>query len=197
MKILFCGDSTMAGSVWRGPGYAISADNIPSAVATRLGNAHICENAGVGGSTSPEWLYGGGSISTTWSTRMAATDARIVVINTSINDAFLPGLTYADHQWCYAEFARITRAAGKKIVFQAPNPINYPTHIQRLWEFQNAMRITATGLNVPVINMWDVIVAAAPHWITMLPDAIHPSDDLYRLMGHIAYVGLVPVLNTT
>jgi lysophospholipase L1-like esterase len=195
VKILFCGDSTMEGLTPAPGGYTRSPDNVPATVQRLMEGGAICENAAVGGSTSPQWLTGEGGVGPTWDARMATTDALIVVINTGINDAFLPGFSYLDYQWHYGQFAQIARAHGKIPVFMTPNPIDYYPHLNSLWQFQHAMKtVVAPTMNVPVINAWDAIVAACPQWEKQLPDKIHPNPALYRFMGNVAFLGLLPVL---
>lgn len=185
----------MAGASWTPTGYVTSPCNVPALLGQFLEGVATCENVAVGGTTSPQWLYAQGAIGVTWEARMAATDARIVVINTGINDVFIPGLSWLDYRWCYAEFARLARAAGKLPVYMTPTPIN-DAHLGSLWEFQHAMKALAAETSVPVINAWDAVVAAAPQWQSLLPDNIHPNDAMYRLMASIAHVALRQVLAT-
>lgn len=192
MKLALYGDSTMLGSTKVGATYVQSCFNMPAVLSELLCCVQV-ECKAVGGSTSGQWLYGQTPITKTWEAEMACSDASVVCMNTGINDAFVPGLGVADHVWCYREFTRIARANGKTMVFMTPNPIDDP-HNGALWEQQHNLRALAVSLNVPVIDQYGAIGSCCPQWKTMLPDKIHPNDDLYRFMGHVAYMGMSAVL---
>lgn len=192
-KILFAGDSTMVGSVFKNGVYSTSQNNIPAQVQNILGASVSCTNAGVGGSTAPEWLFGWGQVAKTWEVRMAESDADIVCINVGINDVFVPWMNHEAYRWCHGEFARIAQLYGRQMVFITPNPIDSP-HLDPLWQYQHTVKGLAAELGIRHINVWDSLVYAFPHWKTMLPDAIHPGDDLYGFMGHVVALGLKPLV---
>lgn len=191
VKIDFAGDSTMYGSVLTPSGYGVSPYRIPSVVQELMGTKAICRNIAIGGSTTQEWLYGQGNVSMPWSTRMTNTDASIIVLNTGINDVFVPSMTSAIYEYQWREIHRITLEAGKTLVCVTPNPIYYFPHVNFLWEYQNVLKNAAVGFGLPVIDLWNAIVAMTPDsWPALLPDNIHPGDDLYRVESHIVYIGL-------
>jgi lysophospholipase L1-like esterase len=192
-RILFLGDSVMFGSTQVGGVYLTAARTIPMVCGQHFGPSVTCLNHAIGGTTSAEWLYARGAVPITWEARMAACDADVVAINTGINDAFVPGHTPADHAWCYREFTRIARAAGKTMVFVSPNPINLSHNVQ-LWDLKHTVDGVAASLGVPVVNMYDAIAHGCPQWPAFLPDAVHPNQPLYEFMGHVAYMTLAPLL---
>ena len=199
MKLLFLGDSVMAGHTVQGGVAQLSRYNIP-AVCRRLFRGRVSvENAAVGGTASPDWLHGGNGVSMTFAARMASSDAGVVIINTAINDVFRIGvdMDLPAYQYCYSQFAHLAQQAGKRMVFMAPNPIN-DLHNGELWGLKNIMQnVVAKQLGVPVIDQWDAIAHACPQWPTQLSDAVHPGDALYRFMGHVAFMTLSPLIEVT
>lgn len=195
-KIHFFGDSVMFGSTLVNGLYVTAARTIPIVCGQYFGPSVACVNYGIGGTTAAEWLYARGAVPITWEARMAASDADYVAMNCGINDAFVPGYTPADHAWCYQEFTRIARAAGKKMIFVSPNPINLSHNVQ-LWDLKHTLDKAdgvAASLGVPIINMYDAIAYGCPKWPTFLPDAVHPSQELYDFMGHVAFMTLAPLV---
>lgn len=195
-KILFLGDSVMAGYTVRAGVGCISEHSVPAACGRLFGAGVRVENGAIGGTASPEWLHGGPGISMGFAARMACSDAHFVVINTAINDVFRIGVNMdlAGYQYCYSQFAWLAQQAGKRMVFMTPNPINDP-HNAGLWGLKNiAQNVVARQHGVPVIDQWDAIAHACPQWPTQLVDAVHPNDALHRFMGHVAFMTLAPLL---
>jgi lysophospholipase L1-like esterase len=197
LKIVFCGDSTVAGYTIRDGAYIRSPNRISAVLQDlfdqRFGvNEVICDNQGQGGSTSPQWLWGLPPVTIPWAQRMQESDAHLFVMCTGINDAYEPNIRTQDYRYCYQEFHRLARSAGKRVVFTTPNPIN-TAHNPRLWELQHNMKDVAASLTVPVIDAYGAVLAAAPAWKSMLPDAVHPSDELYRFQAHVALLVLEPI----
>lgn len=191
--IHFYGDSVMAGYTVRPTGGVVSEHNLPATCGSLLGAAAICRNFGIGGTTTPEWLFGRGAVPRPWAEEMALSGPQYVAINTGINDAYVPNYSPADHAWCYQELTRIARAAGRTMVFVSPNPIN-TGHNAALWGLKHTVDGVAGQMGVPVINIYDAIAYGCPSWQAMLPDTVHPSDDLHRYMGHVAFMTLAPIL---
>jgi lysophospholipase L1-like esterase len=192
-KITFYGDSVMAGYSFVG-GQGVSVPGtVPAVCQELLGPGACCTNKGIGGTTAAQWLFGTGAVPRDWAAEMASHQNEVVAINCGINDAFVPGYGVADHRWCYQELTSIARAAGKIMVFVTPNPINLP-HNTNLWQLKHAINQLASEMAVPKIDMYDAIAYGCPNWPTELPDAVHPSPDLYRFMGHVAYMSLKRIL---
>lgn len=197
IKIECFGDSTMYGSTGtQANGYTQSPNNVPAVLQSLLGSGFVVVNGGVGGSTTPQWLLGSGAptphagITQTWTQRMAASDAKFVVLNTGINDSFIVGYTPSDHIAAYTTIASVARQYGKTPIFMSPNPIN-DVHNSQLWDLQHAIKALASDLAVPLIDQYNSVVTACPSWSEFVPDNVHPSDDLYRFMGHTAYMRIL------
>lgn len=191
----FCGDSTMAGLVLQGGAYQISPNAPPAIAQALLTGRATCRNLGVGGSTSMDWHLGQGGVAQPWAARVAASPARVFVMNCGINDAFVPGRTPEDYLATVRELNRLTLAAGKVLVYATPNPINYPSHVAALWTMQHMVKSAAPSFGMPVVDVWNAVASAAGQsWASLLPDGIHPGHDLYRFVGHVYHLGLLPLL---
>lgn len=133
VKVLVCGDSTAAGFVPAkngAPGYTTT--NTPSAVAESILNARpSCmaaqlENVAVGGSNFAQWLDGGyvGEIEIIpLSQRLAGTDAKIIVMQLGINDAFIAGITTEVYMSQIQVFRDIVLSYGKTPNYRQPDKL--------------------------------------------------------------------------
>lgn len=201
IKIMWCGNSTALGLVPAKWGIATYyTANKPSAVAERILNARLgvqqcsIENVAIGGTTLAQWLNGavvGGIVMPSWSQRMAATDASIVVVHVGINDAFIPGITNADFAAELAALCSITASYGKKLLFATDNPISYSAaHNTILWGLMNTARVNCPQVGVQVIDFNDAIARHVDTWPQFLADTIHPDETLYNFMGSLAATAL-------
>jgi lysophospholipase L1-like esterase len=186
------GDSVLAG--YPLPNGAQGA--YPAIAGALLGPSVVCENHGIGGTNTREWLFGQGAVPRNWEAELARPGAEYVLINTGINDAFLPGYGPADHAWAYRELTRIAWANGKHMIFVTPNPIAL-SHNGALWELKHQIDGpggVAESVGVPVIKIYDAIAIGCPQWRASLPDQVHPNAEMHRYMGHVAFMTLAPIL---
>ena len=178
----YFGDSTAHGDIGNTP-YQVARqpsvvmdENLPT-------NYHV-RNEAVGGASIAELLAGTDGVHAPWTTTVARSNAKYIVMNYAINDSYEPGTTPASYKASYAKVIDIARAAGKTVILQTSNPT---LNNQKDVTFSNAMKEIAAEKNVPVIDVFAYLsqyMAAnhlGPYQITN--DGIHPNQATYILVG--------------
>jgi hypothetical protein len=181
----YYGDST----VW---GYATGvgtqvAKPAPAAFAEALPASlkYEVRNEGVSGSTACQLLNGTDGKHPAWDTQMAASKARIVILNHAINDQWKDDLpTYKS---CLLALAQTARKNGKKVIFETPNPTlnsgkgGLDTYVQ-------AMKEVALQARIPVIDQYQYLTnyLQGISSYAICPDGLHPTDAVYILKGKYA-----------
>lgn len=177
--IEFHGDSTQKGeTVW---GTTINQNTHTPAklVGQILGVETV--NLGVGGSTLQDALtgtiYPGGL---NFAQHIAQSNARIIVANWGINDAYQPGVTAANHAARWQQISDICSAAGKTFVLETASPIGVP-HNAILGNLVAASK-TISGATVVDVN--NGILQWYPQWQAHLDTPkIHPNGIMYAWIG--------------
>ena len=201
-KVLVCGNSTAKGwvpSINGAPGYY--TQNTPSAVAATLLNARpgcaqvVMENVAIGGTTLPQWLSGyttgDGVVIIPWAQRMAETDAKVILVQFGINEAFTAGITVESYMADVQTMRNVALAHGKTPIFITDNPISYSTvHNGILWSLMNGVRVCAGQMGMQVVDCNDAISRHVDNWQQFLPDNIHPDETLYHFMGSMITTSL-------
>jgi len=196
MKLLWCGDSTVAGRTGTEGNYTVAVDNDVKTATDLLNQRYgagtvISVNAGVPGTTAPEWWFGTNLMTKNFAGVLTDNpDAGAVVLKLGINDAFSPYLGPDDFIYCMGQMAGAARSLGRQIILATPNPIDL-AHNSILWELQHRVKWLAGQINAPLIDHWDAITRTFPNtWKSMLPDKVHPSNALYKMMGTVSFVTL-------
>ena len=201
VKVLICGDSTAAGFVPAKNGApSYTTTSTPSAVAESILNARQgcmtaqLENVAVGGSNFGQWLDGGmvGGIQIIpLSQRLAGTDAKVIVMQLGINDAFIAGITVETYMAQIERFRNAVLSSGKTPIFMTDNPISYSsTHNGILWSLMNGVRVKAGELGMQIVDCNDAIARHVDNWPQFMADSIHPDETLYRFMGSLLATAL-------
>lgn len=150
-------------------------------------------NKSKGGSGFGDWLYG----STTYDTQsfpdliVQNPDVDLFYVQLGINNAIRNG-TASGVAYAVGEMHRLVTAAGKKIMFATPNPVNYPGRPEvndLLWTFKNTIESKCKELGIQVVHQWNA-AAATGVWTKLLADGIHPKEDYYRFKGHLLFMAL-------
>jgi lysophospholipase L1-like esterase len=142
-------------------------------------------NEGVSGTTACDLLNGTDGKHPAWSTQMASSKAKYVLINFAINDQWKhdPG-TYKS---CLRSLAQTAKQHGKQMIFETPNPTR-DSGRTGLDVYVNAMKEVASQEQVPVIDQYkyltDYLYGQSAYAIC--PDGLHPSDDVYIMKGEYA-----------
>lgn len=196
IKVLVCGDSTAAGFV----GNKVEGveghytPNTPSVVAASILNARlgcqqvVFDNVSVGGTMLYQWVDGyvtpQGAVIMPLANRLAASDAKIVLFQFGINEAFTAGITVENYMTLIQTVRNITLAANKTPIFVTDNPISKSAiHNGILWNLMNAIRVAAGQMGMQVVDCNDAIARHVDNWSQFLPDKIHPDETLYHFMG--------------
>lgn len=185
VTIDYYGDSTIWG-YRSGVGGQVAVP-APAAFAAALPTTtnYVVRNEGVSGTTACQLLNGTDGKHPAWDTQLASTSANVVIVNFAINDEWQMDL--ATYKGCLSSLAQKARAAGKKFVFETPNPTrdSYSTGLDT---WAQAMRDVARSLNAPVIDQYqylkDYLAGASPY--TICPDGLHPTDAVYIMKGQYA-----------
>jgi lysophospholipase L1-like esterase len=183
--IEYYGDSTVwgyqsqTGERVARPAPAVFAEALPNPAKYEV------HNEGVNGSTACALLNGADGRHAPWHEQMAKSKARYVFVNFGINDQWKNDLdTYAG---CLRSLARVARAQGKQMIFETPNPTR-DSGPDSLDVYVNAMRKVAAEERVPVIDQYkyltELLNGQSP--LTICPDGLHPSDQVYVLKGRYA-----------
>lgn len=183
--IEYYGDSTVwgyqsqTGERVARPAPAVFAETLPNP------GKYEVRNEGVSGSTACALLNGTDGRHASWREQMAKSKARYVFVNFAINDQWKDDLdTYTG---CLRSLARGAHAQGKQIIFETPNPTR-DSGPDSLDVYVNAMRKVAAEERVLVIDQYkyltELLNGQSP--ITICPDGLHPSDQVYVLKGRYA-----------
>jgi len=183
--IEYYGDSTIWGyTPFTGQQVSVPA---PAAFAAALpsGGNYDVRNEGVNGSTACGLLNGSDGKHPAWSTQMANSSASTIIMNFAINDEWQEDLS--TYQSCLTQLARQAKSAGKKVVFETPNP----TRDSGAWGldvYVNAMKSVAAQEQLPLIDQYQYLTAylngQSP--LTICPDGLHPTAEVYVMKGKYA-----------
>ncbi|MDB5796117.1 MAG: hydrolase family protein [Paucimonas sp.] len=159
----------------------------PAAFAAALpaSGKYVVRNEGVSGSTSCALLEGSDGKHPAWATQMANSNANVVIMNFAINDEWKMDLNR--YRSCMTALASQARAAGKKVVFETPNPTrdSYPASLDA---WAQAMRDLARSLQIPVIDQYQFLknYLGGRSVTEICPDGLHPTDAVYVMKGKYA-----------
>nr|WP_241022480.1 SGNH/GDSL hydrolase family protein [Burkholderia sp. Se-20373] len=187
------GDSTFYGLQATGR----SANPPPTVLQAELQNTFgptiTTINSGVSSSTVSESLYGiAPHYSQPLASRLGGMSAQIVIMNYGLNDSANSSLSsyIADlNTWI-----DVVTANGKVPVLEEPNPSCNPAMAQ-LPQFVVAMDKVAQQRGVQIIQQY-AYIQSLPNWQSMLPDCLHPNDDLYRIKADREYAVVAPIVRS-
>lgn len=185
--IAVIGDSTTWGfSSTPTPGRVAVTE--PQALQANLHGTAIVRNFGINMSTAAVLLQGG---LVTFDSLLAQNrDARIVIINYGINDAFVGDI--GAYKRAMRSLITKAQAAGKVVVLEEPNP-SCLANRATLPQFVAAMDALAVEYKLALIPDYHVIVAM-PDWKQALPDCLHPTQELYLRKAEEAIRIIEPIV---
>jgi lysophospholipase L1-like esterase len=172
----YYGDSTIRG-YQSGTGAQVSK-SAPQAFAEALPSSPPQQvlNFGVDGQTACQLLR-----DTDWTATMASSNATVIILNHGINDA-ATGVPLRDYRSCLTGLANTARSAGKRVIFETPNPIDSGG----LENYVSAMKDVAAQEGLPVIDQYENLVQSGRPIREIVPDGTHPSDAVYIEKGRFA-----------
>jgi lysophospholipase L1-like esterase len=158
------------------PAPAVFAETLPAA------GKYDVRNEGVSGTTACDLLHGADGKHPIWSSQMAASKAKYVLVNFAINDEWRYDVN--TYKSCLSSLAQTAKQYGKQMIFETPNP----TRDSGSWGldvYVNAMKAVATQEKVPVIDQYkyltDYLKGQSPY--TICPDGLHPTEAVYAMKG--------------
>ncbi|MGF6772428.1 acyl-CoA thioesterase-1 [Paraburkholderia sp. GAS199] len=183
------GDSTTLGITCSnghcGPQDQNAVTYLRDALQARYGERVQVANDGVGGTMASQLRDGTGNrragptAGLPWQERLAASSARIVLINYGINEVMQ---NQTPEQFYAAEttLVKTARAQGKLPVLQTSNPMPDNRLNARLAAMVAMTRRVAVEQNVPLVDQF-AYVSSVPDWKSLMSDGAHPKPELYRL----------------
>jgi lysophospholipase L1-like esterase len=181
----YYGDSTIWGYK-SGVGSQV-AKPAPVAFAQALPAAGKYEvhNEGVSGTTACDLLNGTDGVHPAWSSQMASSKAKYVLVNFAINDEWKYDLN--TYKSCMQSLAQTAKQYGKQMIFETPNPTR-DSGPGGLDTMVAAMKDVASQQGIPVIDQYQYLTnylnGASPY--TICPDGLHPNDAVYVMKGQYA-----------
>ena len=190
------GDSTIEGMTSIDGTYQHTPYNAPADLQTmlqdRFGKSITISNMGIGGTTAQELLNGTDGSNLTWSQKMSASKAQIVLIEYGINDMLIPGTTVDAFTSTLQQIVSIAQAAGKTVILETPNPIN-TAHNAGLWSFANVIKTVAAQYHVTCIDEFTYLIGQSG-WAALLSDGIHPTISTYQLKANYEFRYVEPIV---
>ncbi|EEA02531.1 lipolytic protein G-D-S-L family [Burkholderia sp. H160] len=196
------GDSTTLGITCSDGHCAAQARNAVTYLQLAL-QAHDGErvrvtNYGVGGTMAAQLRDGSGNrragptAGLPWRERLAASPARIVLINYGINEVIQ---NQTPEQFYAAEttLVQTARALGKEPVLQTSNPMPDNRLNAKLADMVAMTRRVAAEQQVPLVDQY-AYVSSLPDWKTLMSDGAHPKPELYRLKAEQDYRVVEPLV---
>ncbi|MFT4067540.1 SGNH/GDSL hydrolase family protein [Paraburkholderia sp.] len=196
------GDSTTLGITCEaghcGPQARNAVTYLQDDLRARYGARVRVDNYGVGGTMATQLRDGTGNrragpdAGLPWRERLAASPARIVLINYGINEVMQ---NQTPEQFHAAETALVqtARALGKQPVLQTSNPMPDNRLNARLAAMVAMTRRVAAEQQVPLVDQF-AYVSSLPDWKTLMSDGAHPKPELYRLKAEQDYQVVEPLV---
>jgi lysophospholipase L1-like esterase len=178
--VAYYGDSTVRGYE-SGTGAQV-ATPAPTAFAQALpaSPTQTVRNLGADGQTACQLL------NADWAGQMATSDATVVILNHGINDSREDvGEDIETYKSCLTQIARVAGAAGKRVIFETPNPVDN----SRIGDYVTAMKQVAGQERLSLIDQY----AELTRYLNgrdlrefLCPDGTHPSQEIYIRKGQYA-----------
>jgi lysophospholipase L1-like esterase len=184
-RIEFYGDSTALGAIG---GTNMVVARTPSMVLDdNLPPSFEVINEGVNGASIAELLAGTDGKHPAWTTVMAQSTAKYIILNHAINDSYEPGNTPTLYKSRYAQVVDIAIAAGKKVFIETPNPTNNDSQTK---PYSDIAKQLALEKGIPVIDQFaylrQYMTANGFNIYDLTNDGVHPNQATYILKGEYA-----------
>lgn len=185
LQIAEYGDSTTVGYI---SGLVIGATPAPSVLQSTLrafyqNNTITVNNRGVSATKTTDVIAA-------WVATMAAEVSSVVILNYGMNDNIT--LTHAQFAANLKTLIAGIRGAGKLAILKTPNPARQQGALasvakcEAVKEFAEVVRVVGRETNTPVIDVYASVLSrwsAGVDIVTDITDGIHPSDELYSVIG--------------
>jgi len=200
------GDSTTEG--WQViDGLSVISQNSETAVLERMlqqkyGNGLRIANHGVGGTQASQLLYGTDGKHPVWEEQMRSSNAKIITLNMSLNDAYFQSVPtagiLAESPQAYAEILKqlifTAKKYGKEVILYEPHPVCKEPRQSKLQYYVAHMKLVAAATSTPIVSHYYDLLNM-PGWESMLSDCVHPLDSMYKLKAERAFAVISPVID--
>ncbi|XUW89903.1 SGNH/GDSL hydrolase family protein [Burkholderia sp. M6-3] len=165
---------------------------------THHGDRVRVANYGVGGTMAMQLLDGTGNrragptAGLPWRERLAASPARIVLINYGINEV-MQNQTPEQFYTAQTALVKTARALGKEPVLETANPMPDNRLNARLASMVAITRRVADEQHVPLVDQF-AYISSLPDWKTLMSDGAHPKPGLYRLKAEQDFQVVEPLV---
>lgn len=154
---------------------------LEKALQERFGNSITVQNHGHPGAMIGDRMNGVNGYTQTYTQEIATNKADIVIVNFALNDAHKSALEPVEQYKAFLiDFVQQSQAAGRIVVLEEPNPIDFPINVSTIPRYVDAMNEVAKEMGIAIVHQYDHI-SAMPNWKSLLIDGIHPTDELYRI----------------
>lgn len=162
---------------------------------TYFGGTATVNNRAISGSNTSSMLGGYDGSGQTFEARVAASSAEVVYCNHGVNDCQNdPPTPPQQFHENLIEIVRIVRAYGKCAVLCTPTPLlpvyalGSDSKTERIKDYAEIVREVCRETSTTLVdqNAWVnkmMMADSARRQTDFIPDAIHPSDDVYLAMG--------------
>lgn len=149
---------------------------------------YTATNLGLSGQGTTRLLAGGYGGAPSLDSRLASSTATVCIFNHMLNDADSGQdlVTVAQYGNNVRSIIGKVRAAGKFVIWEAPNPSTYLV----LDAYLTELKAICSSFNVPLIDQHGYLTKyAADNGVavsTLVPDGAHPTQTAYNLKGDFA-----------
>ncbi|GAA5666913.1 MULTISPECIES: SGNH/GDSL hydrolase family protein [Brucella] len=207
LKIAVYGDSTTEGWVSTDGGAFLTRKNVPALLQEMIRrdidpNA-VVYNKGVGGTQASQILLGVDGRNEAWDVEMSQSDASVVMINFSLNDAYFnqvptPGMVSEgpkEFEYILRTLVKTAQVHGKTVVLLTPNPVCKEPRLSVLPYYVERIKNVATSEQVSLVDHF-YATQKEKDWQNQLADCVHPSEAMYADKARREYSVLVPLLSS-
>lgn len=207
LKIAVYGDSTTEGWVSTDGGAFLTTKNVPALLQKMIRrdidpNA-VVYNKGVGGTQASQILLGIDGRNQAWDVEMSQSDASVVMINFSLNDAYFnqvptPGMVSEgpkEFEYILKTLVKTAQAHDKTVVLLTPNPVCKEPRLSVLPYYVERIKSVANSEHVSLVDHF-YATQKEKDWQNQLADCVHPSEAMYEDKARREYSVLVPLISS-
>lgn len=208
IKIAVYGDSTTEGWASVPGGAFLTSKNVPALLQEMIRRdvdpSAVVYNKGVGGTQASQILLGLDGRNQAWDDEMSQTDASIIMINFSLNDAYFhqvptPGVVAEgpkEFEYILRTLVKTAQVHGKTVVLLTPNPVCKEPRLSVLPYYVERIKNVATSEQVSLVDHF-YSTQKEKDWQNQLADCVHPSEAMYADKARREYKALIPLISPT
>lgn len=150
-------------------------------------------NKGISGTNSSQMLLGTDGSGSTFDSKMAISNADVVICNHGINDCQGPATLPLDYRSNLIQFINTCRQYGKIPMLQTCNPmfavptLGTTSKATRLKAYVQIQKDVAEETGTVIVNIYTVVesfIRSGDYRVLdAVPDGVHPTNIVYRIIG--------------